>query len=133
MRLFSDRNDRMLLGAAGILLGTGALVAAGIAVGGPEADLMTTAAHAAMSTDAPYAHNVPATAPASIIRSPSDLPGSVGGRGPESVRVALETIERLGDLGDGTTYRYWTFNGQVPGPFVRVSVGDTLEVSPEEP
>ena len=45
------------------------------------------------------------------------------------MRVELETIERMGDLADGTSYRYWTFNGQVPGPFVRVRVGDTVEVS----
>ena len=32
-----------------------------------------------------------------------------------------------GQLDDGTTYRYWTFNKQVPGPFVRVRVGDTVE------
>ena len=25
-------------------------------------------------------------------------------------------------------YRAWTFNGDVPGPFIRVRVGDTLEV-----
>jgi len=29
-----------------------------------------------------------------------------------------------GQLADGTTYRYWTFNGKVPGPFVRVRVGE---------
>jgi nitrite reductase (NO-forming) len=45
-----------------------------------------------------------------------------------TVRVDLETIEVLGNLDDGTTYRYWTFNGKVPGPFVRVRVGDTVEV-----
>jgi nitrite reductase (NO-forming) len=27
-----------------------------------------------------------------------------------------------------TTYTYWTFNGKVPGPLIRVRVGDTLEV-----
>ena len=27
-----------------------------------------------------------------------------------------------------TTYNYWTFNGKVPGPFLRVRVGDTVEV-----
>ncbi|MGA7115310.1 MAG: copper-containing nitrite reductase, partial [Pseudolabrys sp.] len=28
----------------------------------------------------------------------------------------------------GATYRYWTFNQKVPGPFIRVRVGDTVEV-----
>ena len=31
-------------------------------------------------------------------------------------------------LADGATYGYWTFNGKVPGPFVRVRVGDVVEV-----
>ena len=34
----------------------------------------------------------------------------------------------VGRLAENTTYPYWTFNGQVPGPFVRVRVGDTVEV-----
>ena len=28
-----------------------------------------------------------------------------------------------------TTYNYWTFNGKVPGPFLRVRVGDTVELT----
>jgi nitrite reductase (NO-forming) len=33
-----------------------------------------------------------------------------------------------GRLADGTTYQYWTFNRTVPGPMIRVRVGDTVEV-----
>jgi nitrite reductase (NO-forming) len=66
---------------------------------------------------------------ADIVRSATDLPGPLAKRGPERVRVDLETIEVEGKLADGTTYRYWTFNGKVPGPFVRVRVGDTVEVT----
>ena len=63
-----------------------------------------------------------------ITRDPTDLPGPIGTRGPERVRVDLETVEVAGQLADGTTYTYWTFNGLVPGPFIRVRVGDTVEV-----
>ncbi|HEX2803605.1 MAG TPA: copper-containing nitrite reductase [Sphingomicrobium sp.] len=66
---------------------------------------------------------------ADIVRSPSDLPGPLARRGPELVKVNLETVEVTGQLDDGATYRYWTFNRQVPGPFVRVRVGDTVEVT----
>jgi nitrite reductase (NO-forming) len=69
------------------------------------------------------------TPAADIVRPATDLPGPIAKRGPERVRVALETIEVEGKLADGTTYRYWTFNGKVPGPFVRVRVGDTVEVT----
>jgi nitrite reductase (NO-forming) len=42
--------------------------------------------------------------------------------------VDLEAVEIVGQLADGTTYPYMTFNGKVPGPFIRVRVGDTVEV-----
>jgi nitrite reductase (NO-forming) len=62
----------------------------------------------------------------SIARDPSDLPPPVGERGPISVRYDLEAIERVGRLDDNTTYDFWTFNGKVPGPMLRVRVGDTV-------
>ena len=65
---------------------------------------------------------------ASIVRAPTDLPGPIGRRGPQRLRVDLETVELMGQLDDGTTYHYWTFNRKVPGPFVRVRVGDTVDV-----
>lgn len=63
-----------------------------------------------------------------IVRDPSDVPPPVGNRGPEKLVVELETVELPGKLADGTTFKYWTFNGTVPGPFLRVRVGDTVEV-----
>ena len=66
--------------------------------------------------------------PVSIVRDPTDLPPPLGKRGPQRVKVDLETVEMTGKLADGASYRYWTFNHKVPGPFVRVRVGDTVEV-----
>jgi nitrite reductase (NO-forming) len=63
-----------------------------------------------------------------IVRPPADLPAPVGARGPRRVDVHLHTTEVTGTLADGTTYAYWTFNGKVPGPFVRVRVGDMVTV-----
>jgi nitrite reductase (NO-forming) len=71
---------------------------------------------------------------ADISRDPSDLPPPViasapkMARAPTTVRVDLETIEVRGRLADGTTYNYWTFNGKVPGPMLRVRVGDTIDL-----
>jgi nitrite reductase (NO-forming) len=70
---------------------------------------------------------------ADIVRDPGDLPGPIGQRSPEVVRVDLETVELVGRLDDGTTYTYWTFNAKVPGPFIRVKVGDTVEVHLKNP
>ncbi|HYM04579.1 MAG TPA: copper-containing nitrite reductase [Stellaceae bacterium] len=65
---------------------------------------------------------------ADISRDPSDLPGPVGKRAPKTVRVDLLTQEVEGRLAEGTTFGFWTFNGKVPGPMLRVRVGDTIDV-----
>jgi nitrite reductase (NO-forming) len=45
------------------------------------------------------------------------------------VKVELEAVELIGKLANETTYAYWTFNGKVPGPFLRVRVADTVELN----
>lgn len=64
----------------------------------------------------------------SIVQDPADLPGPLGDGQPEHVRIDLEAVELDGYLADGATYTYWTFDGHVPGPFLRVRVGDTVEI-----
>ena len=65
---------------------------------------------------------------ADISRDPTDLPPPIGKREPQTVRLDLFTVEQEGRLAEATTFSYWTFNGKVPGPFVRVRVGDTVDV-----
>jgi nitrite reductase (NO-forming) len=65
---------------------------------------------------------------ADISHEPSDLPPPIGRREPQTVRVDLVSVELEGRLAEGTTFGYWTFNGRVPGPFIRVRVGDTIEI-----
>ena len=76
---------------------------------------------------APAAPQAPTTG-VDIVRDPTDLPAPLEASEPKTVRVDLEAIEVEGQLADGTTFTYWTFNGAVPGPFIRVHLGDTLEV-----
>lgn len=64
-----------------------------------------------------------------IARPPTDLPDPIAPRPPQTVNIELEAVELAGQLADGTTYTYWTFNGLVPGPFVRVQVGDTVNLT----
>lgn len=71
----------------------------------------------------------PAAADAvSIIRNPADVPPSVGDREPQHMRVDMTAMEVNGVLADGTTYHYMTFDGQVPGPMLRIRVGDTIDL-----
>ena len=65
---------------------------------------------------------------ADISREPTDLPPPIARRGPQTVRIDLVAVELEGRLAEGTTFGYWTFNGRVPGPFLRVRVGDRVEV-----
>ena len=65
---------------------------------------------------------------ASVVRPPTDLPAPIGGRAATTVRVDLTAQEVIGQLADGTTYPYFTFNGKVPGPMIRVRLGDTIEL-----
>lgn len=64
----------------------------------------------------------------SVVRHPSDMPGPIGDREAQTVRIDLTAVEVNGVLADGTTFRYMTFEGQVPGPMLRVRVGDTIEL-----
>jgi nitrite reductase (NO-forming) len=64
-----------------------------------------------------------------IGRSADDLPPPITRKENTTVKVALEAIAVQGKLADGVTYEYWTYNQQVPGPFIRVKEGDTVEVS----
>ncbi len=64
----------------------------------------------------------------SIVRDPTDLPGPLNRTQTANVKVELTAMEVEGNLADGATYTYWTFDAKVPGPFFRVRVGDTVEV-----
>jgi nitrite reductase (NO-forming) len=65
---------------------------------------------------------------ADISHQANDVPPPIGKREPQTVRVDLVTVELEARLAEGTTFGYWTFNGKVPGPMLRVRVGDTVEV-----
>lgn len=66
-----------------------------------------------------------------ISRDPSDLPPPLGDRPAEVVRIKLRAVELEGRLADGATYTYWTFDGKVPGPFIRVKQGDWVKITLE--
>ncbi len=45
------------------------------------------------------------------------------------VQVELETKEFRAPVADGTEYEFWAFGETVPGPFIRVREGDTVELT----
>ncbi len=48
---------------------------------------------------------------------------------PALVKVELEAKEVTAYLADGIAYTFWTYNGTVPGPMIRVRQGDTVELT----
>ena len=69
--------------------------------------------------------NAPAYAP-NRSKSPTDIPSAPSPS--DGVVVKLVTEEKLGQLADGVTYDFWTFNGTVPGPFIRLRLNQTVEI-----
>jgi nitrite reductase (NO-forming) len=65
------------------------------------------------------------------------VPPPIKRKAPAVVRVRLQALEQEGTLmagfDEGTEYPFWTFNGHVPGPFIRVREGDTLELTLSNP
>jgi nitrite reductase (NO-forming) len=87
----------------------------------------------------------PPKAPKSAVTSPGDLglpqgapikavltdaphvPPPITRRTPAKLIMELEVQEKVMRMSDGVDYTFWTFGGQVPGKFIRVRQGDTVE------
>lgn len=69
------------------------------------------------------------TSGANIVHNPADIPRPVGDRESQIAHADLEAVEVVGQLANGATYSYFTFNGTVPGPMLRLRVGDTIELT----
>ena len=78
---------------------------------------------------------IPATSPvtaaagADIAKAAADIPPPITRTVPTTVNYVLTTTELTARLDDGTTYQYWTFDNTVPGPFLRVLQGDTVNLT----
>lgn len=59
--------------------------------------------------------------------APPMVPRPVGKRPATKLIVNMEVVEKEMEMADGVTYNYWTFDGSVPGSFIRTRVGDEIE------
>ena len=62
-----------------------------------------------------------------ILTSPPQVPPPTGRTQPAKVIVELEVRELEREISEGVKYTFWTFGGTVPGSFIRVRQGDTVE------
>lgn len=56
-----------------------------------------------------------------------NVPASIHRTSPKTIDIHFEAKEYVGKLADGVSYEFWSFDGAVPGPIVRVRVGDTVQ------
>jgi nitrite reductase (NO-forming) len=62
-----------------------------------------------------------------VLTSPPAVPPAVDRKHPARVIVDVEVREVELAISEGVRYTFWTFGGTVPGPFIRVRQGDTVE------
>lgn len=61
-----------------------------------------------------------------VAADPRDIPDPISRRKPKTHEVTLESKEVIAEIEDGVEFKYLTYNGQVPGPMIRVRRGDTV-------
>lgn len=64
-----------------------------------------------------------------ILTSPPEVPPPITRSHATKVIVKLDVIEKKMKIADGVDYTFWTFGGTVPGSFIRIKEGDTVEFS----
>lgn len=99
------------LGGAASLAGCSALTAPG-----PSDSNTTTQSQA--QTKEPTVDRVAA--------DPADIPDPVDWDSPRHHEIEFEVTEVVAEVEPGVTFTYMTFDGQIPGPMVRVRQGDTI-------
>jgi nitrite reductase (NO-forming) len=95
-----------------------------------NADAAAESEHADHSTQTSSPDAAVQPLPDGLTRLPQpEVAPPIERREPAVVKGDLETREVTALLAEGVAYRFWTFNGTVPGPMVRVRQGDTVELS----
>jgi len=62
-----------------------------------------------------------------VLTSPPNVPPPTNRNYAAKVIVELEVVEKEMQISEGVNYTFWTFGGSVPGSFIRVRQGDTVE------
>ncbi len=68
-----------------------------------------------------------------VARDPSIVPEPIHRTEPTTVKINLTAKEVVAEIAPGATYAFWTFDGTVPGPMLRVMEGDTVELTLTNP
>ncbi|MFB6112602.1 MAG: copper-containing nitrite reductase [Halodesulfurarchaeum sp.] len=112
-----DTTRRKLMGALGV--GT-AVSLAGCAESTTRAATGDTAAQTTVEPEA-----------ATVAADPTDIPGPIDRDQAVHHDVTLSAEEVTAEIESGVTFKFMTFDGQIPGPLIRVREGDTISFTLE--
>lgn len=90
---------------------------------------ITTVLTLAICAAVPAALASPAEQPVikAQLTAPPMAPPAIKRQSPATIEVDLEMVEKEMALADGVSYKFWTFGGTVPGSFIRIRQGDTVQ------
>lgn len=113
---------------ATVMIAAGLLPGAVLAGKTASAPLAVVAAASPAPLAAPIDFGPPQGEPIhAVLGIPPNVPPPIHRNHPAKVIVDLEVLEKEMQISEGVTYTYWTFGGTVPGSFIRVRQGDTVE------
>jgi nitrite reductase (NO-forming) len=115
--MISRRELFRVLGTGAALLGIGATST--IAAAGRESN--GSAASTAATVSAPPDH--------SVVADPTNIPPPIKRTHSVHHEITFEGREVEAEIEPGAKFSYMTFNGQVPGPMIRVRQGDTVTLT----
>ncbi len=68
-----------------------------------------------------------------IAADPTEIPGPIERDEPTEHEITLTAEEVVAEIEPGVEFPYLTFDGQIPGPMIRVREGDTINLTFENP
>ncbi|WP_262177390.1 copper-containing nitrite reductase [Haloarcula laminariae] len=107
-------------------LGAGSVLLAGCSSSSPEA---TPEQQTTSTPQTPSANAAQSTDVDRVAADPTDIPDPIDRDTSETIEVEMTTHEQVAEIEPGVTYEYMTFDGQIPGPMIRVRRGDTVELT----
>lgn len=124
-------NRRTVLKAAGV---GGTLLTAGcMGVSAPKNNEATAEATTAGGTAEEPLPEAKAVDTDRVAAEPTDIPDPIDRSEPKEHDITLTVEEVTAEIEPGVTFDYMTYDGQVPGPMVRVRQGDTVNLTFENP
>jgi nitrite reductase (NO-forming) len=114
----NQMNNVMNTVLSAVLAASGFTAGAGLALGAPR----EASNKPAVNFGAPQGAPIHA-----VLTSPPNVPPPIHRKYAAKVIVDLEVVEKEMQISEGVSYTYWTFGGTVPGSFIRIRQGDTVE------